>query len=760
MEALPEELCGQTEETPMGNLISDEISRTMVKCQHSALKLQDALHRIAIMRHTGDSAASMLRGMKYSDFFDMVTRAPMRVHLVLSPNSAQFLSDWVKDFVTQPSEFAKAVHKAFPVKNIQLLLFSRVTFPAIFHHFVSLEYLELGEQFLKEYLLISPGNFPLFFCSFMNSAYSFCDILWRTYDRIICAHERRNQSMVCFSAFLRSLKLASAGLSISHVRVLEFFKNANPALFTTTLVNDFLKQSLVEAMDGRKLDESSLWKVLDFAACAGGSKHFELIYNAMIPKFGTKWVPHQSEVSPNLGRTIILFSAHEASLIERIAMVCPNITKLKHSRSVSISEGVYQNFQPVYYEFSMSSFQKVVLNDTSLFGHAQKLSVSDDTSLKRRWSELEITARILGVTPLNLLKNGSVQYKCLFSNDKALLEYGRALCWNNSIDSRKQYDTLIGLLSCQKNLDDLFCCMTYLITIVIHRCMTQIFAAERGFAGYMGALPTQKKPLNECLVVQRYYDIFQLRQISRDVSGLVRIRMRNSSKFTTRIKNSDSWDSFKLKKKRRQSFSMEDGDGLSWGKSILAQIQTKNNKSPLQTDVYLRTLEDWHHDDRLVATLKEMYLKLVAVVKGQKNKGNERHNNALPYLRRIMVKGDDLVYVRRGPSVSWFTQLAEELAQVHIKFFMNPDVARTRTGAEMMEMAAREAETDGFFEAFLWYEKLFPGSPDLMSRIPKHQVEAVEFVRNSFLEFLGNMDSDFLVKIEEFRQHLTVAGRF
>ena len=760
MEAPTDEFGCQIEEMPMLDFISNEISNAVTKYQHAAIKLQNALHKIAILRHFADSGVNVLRGLTYTDLLEMITKAPVRVHLVVSSNCAQFLSDWVKDFVTQPIEFARAVHKAFPVKNSQLLLFSRVTFPAVFHHFITLEYLELGEQFLREYLSIAPSNFGLFFCSFMNSAYSFCDVLCRTYDRIMCRHEKRNQSTVCFSALLRALKAASVGLSGPHIRVMEVFKSSNTSLFALTLVGDFLKPTLTEALNGRKLEEVMLFKVLDFARDSH-SKHFEIIYRSMIPTIGSKWVPQQSEFSPNPGRTVILFSAHEASLIEKIVVAYPAITNLKHSKAVSLPDGIYQNFQPIYYEFSMSSFQKDNVDDNHLFGSTPELIVADDPSLKRRWNELETASAIVGVTPFDLLRNGSVRYNYRQnSDDKPLYVYGRALCHNHVIESRKKYDLLMGTLRCQQIVDDFVCYMSSMLTLAIQRYIAQMFAAASGYSIYSGTPPLHSSRLHECLAVQRYYDIFQLNQVPKDVSAMLPVHARNPSQFTPRVKNSDSWDSIRLKRKRRQSFSIEQGEAISCGKSILAQIQAKNIKSPLQADIYLRTLEDWHHDDKLLATLKDMYTKMVKVMKGQRTGVEKCYLDAVPYLARVMKKGDDLVYVRRGPSVSCFTELSEELFQVHTKFFQKESEAKSLTGAKMMEIAVCEAESDGFFEAFMWFEKLFPGSPDLMARVPKHRTAPINFVRNAFLQLLGEMNPDILVKIEEFRQHLTVAGRF
>jgi hypothetical protein len=87
---------------------------------------------------------------------------PVKIQQRLSSNSAEFFRIWIRELISQPVAFARAVRSFFHLDPADLPFFACSTFPALFYAFKTQEFHELGFQFLTALLDSSPS--PFFTC--------------------------------------------------------------------------------------------------------------------------------------------------------------------------------------------------------------------------------------------------------------------------------------------------------------------------------------------------------------------------------------------------------------------------------------------------------------------------------------------------------------------------------------------------------------------------------------------------------------------
>jgi hypothetical protein len=99
--------------------------------QQMCISVQHLSHQLNMFRHFTGAGFSIFS--HFSQLVEVCHPEPRRASARLSPNSSTILSEWIREFICRPVEFAHAISNSFPdPQDGDIQLFARTTFPSLF----------------------------------------------------------------------------------------------------------------------------------------------------------------------------------------------------------------------------------------------------------------------------------------------------------------------------------------------------------------------------------------------------------------------------------------------------------------------------------------------------------------------------------------------------------------------------------------------------------------------------------------------------
>lgn len=482
--------------------------------QKLKIQVQHLFHEISLIRYFSYNTES--NGFGHFDIsYEKIIAAfmqhePLRLHSKLSPNISQFITQWVFDFANKPKKFAEGVIKTLPRFPIDSGIFIYVTFPSMFYHFQTDEYLNLAVEFLEEIIQKSPQNMSIAFVSaFLLSATKFIKSLWIIFDELVDKRSPIRTYSDYFVIFIEALKSSSSALTKQHVHIIEFFKKFNLENFARCLFSNFLNITYDESHLSKIHDESrELIHFFNYAEKNPNSPHFTKIYNALIPKKGTFWVPFHSDLIET--RIPLVMNCHEFFLIQQIAKDNPDISNLKYIQYLMIPKNVYLDFCPVYFDvvfplpplrikdqigsliFNSNFYEKerknFIINDSNENNNEN----AETHLLSRKWRQINAYARTKNIHPLSLFSSKIVKkdpsFEELssfnFTEDSPLFEYAVKDVYSEALKIHNQFEVLMNRLLLADFLRELYQLLFFMLKVVLQKFTLRLINSDRIYDNY------------------------------------------------------------------------------------------------------------------------------------------------------------------------------------------------------------------------------------------------------------------------------------
>lgn len=412
--------------------------------------------------------ANMLRYMlKSTDFFqtpnilDVVAKAikkPNRVHQRISPNSSHFLQSWVLTAISEPSAFAKAVSVYFTENPKNLQIFSIVTFPSLFHNFISEELTANAAKFLEGIFNVADiSMFSQFFASFILSNHNFTKNLWGAYSDLELKTKPKTDSDY-MTIFIQAVESSSFLMSKYNLSIIDLFYQRQPEKMVASFIQDIIIPSFLDYFhtNDKINEEHPLIKNLVFAATNPTHSRFNLIFSALHPETPCYLLPHRIFCYDS--RTCIVLTSHECLLIQKIILSDEKLIKFQISEKLKLPDKLDNDFEPLFFEVSIS--KSIPTNDVPvsrlMFEKLQKKKMKASDEFNRYWNMAN--TRLL--SPIDIYDDGddakqlrSIMPKEHILHDPAFIEYFCANCMDRIIECEDFFEHNIDLLDAASKLE-------------------------------------------------------------------------------------------------------------------------------------------------------------------------------------------------------------------------------------------------------------------------------------------------------------------
>lgn len=475
--------------------------------QKLKIQTQHLFHEISLIRYFSYNTDSESFGppdISYEKIMtEFIQHEPLRLHSKLSPNISQFITQWVFDFTKKPKMFAEAVIKTLPHFPEHSGIFIYVTFPSMFNHFQTDEYLSLAVEFLEEIIQNAPSNMSISFVSaFLLSSTKFVHSLWKIFDELVDKRSPLHTYTDYFILFIEALKNSSISLTKQHVHIIKYFKKFNLQNFSICLISNFLNVTYDEAHHSKIHDDSrQLIHFLKYAEKNPTSPHFTKIFNALVPRNGTLWVPFHSDLIES--KIPLVMNCHEFFLIQEIAKENPELSNLKYIHYLSIPETVYSDFYPVYFDvvFPLPQEQPSLKDQLSSLIFNEKFyeekidnfivkppnpieNEIDSHVLSRRWRQVGAYARSKNIHPLSLFSSKIAKIDPAlstfnFSENSPLFQYGVKEIYSEALKIQNQFEIFINKLLLSDFLEDLHSLLMAMLKDVLMRFTLRLIRTDR-----------------------------------------------------------------------------------------------------------------------------------------------------------------------------------------------------------------------------------------------------------------------------------------
>ncbi|OHS97831.1 hypothetical protein TRFO_09264 [Tritrichomonas foetus] len=429
------------------------------------IETQNVLHQICIFRYFGNlsnAKSDLVKNISYEKILSSTNQTPLRIHAKMSPNFSQFFIQWVLDYATNPKILANSILNTLPHFPAEEDFFISVTFPSIFYHFQTIEYLNLAVEFLKEIIIKSPTNYAIpFVAAFLNGSTKFLFSIWNIFDEIVLKNSPILSSASYFTIFTEALKKASCCFTKQHFQIIHFFKEQNLNAFCFCFFSKFLLQSFEEKYLCQKNEIffHPLYDILNFTSKNPSSPHFKMIFDALTEKNGTFWVPQKVLKNKEYLdlRTPIVLCCHELLMLQNIAQENPDISKLKCIRNLTIPQTFSEDFHSIYLEVTFPSNLTEQTNKISpLIFHQDPLFESDPISnqksdiFEKKWQQITTFSKHNCIQPLSIFDDHSKAQNLLenygiteLNKNSDLFFFALKKVYSNCLNSQNNFEWFI-----------------------------------------------------------------------------------------------------------------------------------------------------------------------------------------------------------------------------------------------------------------------------------------------------------------------------
>ena len=394
-----------------------------------------------------------------SDLIAKIVKKPVRIHSRISPNSAQFLSSWFINCSSEPVELAKSVVQYFTANPTNLQIFASITFPSLFHHFLSFEFLENATIFLENLFPIAPSDmFSKFFASFILNCPKFIYTLWSTYKQNAIDYGIETSSD-CMTVFIESLSVAASRLTKNHVKIIDMFYEKHPEIMAAALTQDVFISSFIEFFHySKEVDETNnLITLLVFAATKPTTAQFSLIIDTLHPAYFACPIPH--EALSYTAKTPFVTSCHECLMIQNLVINNETLRKLRIVNSLLLKDTLNNDFEPLFIEISVKKPLNLSahLTDPLVYKRMTKLKVKERPKFVRSWSE--IAQRIPNPLDVFTMKPDTPALSELLErvgstllNDQDFVKYARSCEFDKVVESQTFFEDVVDLMDSANTL--------------------------------------------------------------------------------------------------------------------------------------------------------------------------------------------------------------------------------------------------------------------------------------------------------------------
>lgn len=314
------------------------------------LNLQIIKRQNNIMHYYSTISASNQEGHSYKNLLKVIDGIPTNLISYYSTLVFNRVSLWIQKFITMPKEIASIISQFF-VNDDHLSFFAYITFPSIFHHFVTSEFCDHASQLVINMILYGQRYVAnIFALSYLQSS-KFFETLWYNFDS-------SNPKEDVYVRFIQSIQAANVCFTKSQIQIFIHLFEKSRVNFGRVIYGRLFWNSYIEFHEGH--EESPISKLLQSMIIMTRSTQFTEIYNAIITqKFSNEKI--KLEDFGNIHKIPIILSPHEILYLQRIAQSSPSLFgyPLDESEKLKVHKSCENNLKHLQFNIDLASIFKV-----------------------------------------------------------------------------------------------------------------------------------------------------------------------------------------------------------------------------------------------------------------------------------------------------------------------------------------------------------------------------------------------------------------
>ena len=328
-----------------------------------------------------------------SDFILNINNKVERFTSKFNPSILQLFNVWVSTMIFNPELFSQAVVEYFLKNFSELNYFGNIIFPSIFYHFLTVDFLEIGNNFLIS--LIRLNNIEIFIPFFSGYILSFnyftTSITQQFHDNVI-KYPFRTSKSDAYQFLKESLSNSIQYLPSKSNEIIDIFREIDSNSFIKCLFNDILIPIFKE-LSFKFLDlkiYQSLFQLLFYCSNKLDSPHSLNIFNLFNINFGSKWYPPHSSSSDEL-LSILILNCLDCFKIEKFIKETYLILKIEYLHKFTLPiKNNNQNRDLIYVDVALNKFKKSSICEGKIFYNnlIEKKLINPKKEINRIWLKI------------------------------------------------------------------------------------------------------------------------------------------------------------------------------------------------------------------------------------------------------------------------------------------------------------------------------------------------------------------------------------
>ncbi|KAK8893082.1 hypothetical protein M9Y10_030345 [Tritrichomonas musculus] len=290
------------------------------------LGLQTISRQISIIRFFTRNLRHIPSSYSSISFAGAMKQKPLKFLAKFSTHQYIFVHDYLVKMISYPHTMSTLIGNYFTKDCLRLHFFARVTFPSLFHNFVTEDLHKAGAALVNSIILTQPVYIiKAFFFSFLGYSMDFFISVWTYYEEKERELREKNKNDkiehpdLLSAIFIKSLEKSTLFLSNSQTKLFETLLNHSEEVFGSLILHTMFPNSFCEYFQDKVKEpkQSAIVQMLQTASFYPNSPFFKKVAKAIIsPQYTRARISHRE--TGFVSQTPIVLSLHELFIIQQI----------------------------------------------------------------------------------------------------------------------------------------------------------------------------------------------------------------------------------------------------------------------------------------------------------------------------------------------------------------------------------------------------------------------------------------------------------
>ena len=329
------------------------------------LNLQIITRQMNFLRYFSRMPTTHQHKYSYYEILKKIDHSPTNLITFFSSHIFNRVSIWIQKFISMPKEVASAISQFFE-NDYNFHFFAYVTFPSLYHHFITNEFCDSAAQLVTNMILNEPRYISnAFVLSYLQSS-KFCESLWYNFDS-------SNHKDDVYARLIHSIKAANVCLTKYQIQIFTHLFEKSKTNFGRVVYGRLFLKSYLEFHEGQ--ENSPLSTFLQTMTVTTRNPQFNEIYEAIVDQI--YFLDKANLIKyEKFNRIPIILSPCEIYTIQNLAQFAPEVFDypLNEPKNLKVQDSYENDLTQLSFDVDLTSQFKANIkssNNSYLFGKCE-----------------------------------------------------------------------------------------------------------------------------------------------------------------------------------------------------------------------------------------------------------------------------------------------------------------------------------------------------------------------------------------------------